>query len=137
MFNSGQSCCAIEVGRCHLGFLRLLNSLSKRIYVHESMYDEFVAQYVDLVKVTVLPDLDSCEAHIPCQKKYVLGDPTKPETSLGPVVSVASAEKIRKQVVDAGEDSRFPYRLVDFTMHIVKAGATALIPEDLFLIAQP
>ncbi|KAF8550721.1 succinate semialdehyde dehydrogenase [Imleria badia] len=85
MFNSGQSCCAIE-----------------RIYVHESVYDEFVTQYVDLVK------------------KYVMGDPTKPETSLGPVVSVASAEKIRKQVADA-----------------VKAGATALILEDLFPIAQP
>ncbi|KAN0078246.1 aldehyde dehydrogenase [NAD(P)+] [Tylopilus felleus] len=85
MFNSGQSCCAIE-----------------RIYVHGSVYDEFVTQYADLVK------------------KYVLGDPTKPETSLGPVVSVASAERIRKQVADA-----------------VQAGATALVPEDLFPIAQP
>ncbi|KAG8215805.1 Aldehyde/histidinol dehydrogenase [Butyriboletus roseoflavus] len=86
MFNSGQSCCAIE-----------------RIYVHESVYDEFVTQYVDLVKVIVLLGLDSCGAHIPHQKKYILGDPTKPETSLGPVVSLASAEKIRKQVADAGE----------------------------------
>ncbi|KAF8840435.1 succinate semialdehyde dehydrogenase [Paxillus ammoniavirescens] len=84
MFNSGQSCCAIE-----------------RIYVHESVYEEFKDQYVDLVK------------------KYVLGDPTKSETSLGPVVSIASAQRIRKQVADA-----------------VEAGATALIPENLFPIAQ-
>ncbi|KIJ19726.1 aldehyde dehydrogenase [NAD(P)+] [Paxillus involutus ATCC 200175] len=85
MFNSGQSCCAIE-----------------RIYVHEAVYEEFKDQYVDLVK------------------KYVLGDPTKSETSLGPVVSIASAQRIRKQVADA-----------------VEAGATALIPENLFPIAQP
>ncbi|KAI6008718.1 Aldehyde/histidinol dehydrogenase [Pisolithus orientalis] len=74
MFNSGQSCCAIE-----------------RIYVHESVYDKFVEGYVDLVK------------------KYKLGDPTKPDTNLGPV----------------------------FTSEIVKAGAKALVPEELFPIAQP
>ncbi|KIK98397.1 hypothetical protein PAXRUDRAFT_134312, partial [Paxillus rubicundulus Ve08.2h10] len=85
MFNSGQSCCAIE-----------------RIYVHESVYEEFKDQYVDLVK------------------KYVLGDPTKPETSLGPVVSVVSAQRIRKQVADA-----------------VEAGAIPLIPENFFPMAQP
>ena len=33
---------------------------------------------------------------------YKLGDPTLPETNLGPVVSVASADRIRKQVADAG-----------------------------------
>ncbi|KAH9916443.1 Aldehyde/histidinol dehydrogenase [Fomitopsis serialis] len=85
MFNSGQSCCAVE-----------------RIYVHESIYEPFVAKFVELVK------------------GYKLGDPTLPGTNLGPVVSVASAEKIRKQVADA-----------------VKAGAKALIPEDLFATAQP
>lgn len=49
------------------------------------------------------------------KKKYVLGDPTKPETSLGPVVSVASAERIRKQVADAGEDHvvSLPSRYLD------------------------
>ncbi|KAF8056685.1 NAD-aldehyde dehydrogenase [Lyophyllum atratum] len=84
-FNSGQSCCAIE-----------------RIYVHDSLYDEFVKRFVDITKV------------------YKLGDPTKPETNLGPVVSLSSAERIRKQVSDA-----------------VAAGAKALIPEELFPIAQP
>lgn len=84
MFNSGQSCCAVE-----------------RIYVHEMVYDRFVQGYVDLVK------------------KYKLGDPTKPETNLGPVVSLASAERIRKQIADA-----------------VEAGAKTLVPEALFPIAQ-
>ncbi|OCH84860.1 aldehyde dehydrogenase [Obba rivulosa] len=85
LFNSGQSCCAIE-----------------RIYVHESLYGPFVEKFVDLVK------------------KHKLGDPTQPDVNLGPVVSVASAEKIRKQVADA-----------------IKAGAKALIPEDLFPAAKP
>ncbi|KAF9459131.1 NAD-aldehyde dehydrogenase [Collybia nuda] len=83
-FNSGQSCCAIE-----------------RIYVHESLYDRFVAEFVQVVK------------------SYKLGDPTQPTTNLGPVVSLASAERIRKQVADA-----------------VAAGAKALVPADLFPIAQ-
>ncbi|RPD58255.1 succinate semialdehyde dehydrogenase [Lentinus tigrinus ALCF2SS1-6] len=84
MFNSGQSCCAVE-----------------RIYVHESVYDEFVQKFVELTK------------------KYKLGDPTEKENNLGPVCSIASAERIRKQVAAA-----------------VAAGAKALIPEDLFPAAQ-
>ncbi|KAG9126497.1 hypothetical protein FRC07_003203 [Ceratobasidium sp. 392] len=74
----------------------------ERIYVHDSIYDKFVSAYVDIVK------------------KYKLGDPTEPGTNLGPVVSLASAERIRKQVDDA-----------------VKAGATPLVPEDLFPVAKP
>ncbi|KDQ52558.1 hypothetical protein JAAARDRAFT_138530 [Jaapia argillacea MUCL 33604] len=73
----------------------------ERIYVHESVFDSFVTRFVDIVK------------------KYKLGDPTLPVTNLGPVVSVASAERIRKQVSDA-----------------VNAGAKALIPEDFFPVAK-
>jgi len=69
----------------------------ERIYVHESVYDSFVSKYVDIVKT------------------YKLGDPTKPETNLGPVVNTEHAQRIRKQVQEA-----------------VEAGAKALIPEDLF-----
>jgi len=69
----------------------------ERIYVHESIFDKFVSAFVDVVK------------------KYKLGDPTDTSINLGPVVSVASAERITKQVADA-----------------VKAGAKPLIPEDLF-----
>ncbi|KAG8868346.1 hypothetical protein FRB97_002457 [Tulasnella sp. 331] len=73
----------------------------QRIYVHESVYDEFVGKFVDLAKA------------------YKLGDPQDKSTNLGPVVNVASADKIRKQVDDA-----------------VKAGAKALVPEHLFGIAK-
>ncbi|KAI0304764.1 succinate semialdehyde dehydrogenase [Russula brevipes] len=69
----------------------------ERIYVHESVYDSFVSKFVDIVKT------------------YRLGDPTKLETNMGPVVNPAHAQRIRKQVQDA-----------------IEAGAKALIPEDLF-----
>ncbi len=62
-FNSGQSCCGIQ-----------------RIYVHERLYDDFVAGAVELTR------------------RYVLGDPTSSETTLGPVVRVAAADEIRRQV---------------------------------------
>ncbi len=66
---------------------------------------------------------------------YKLGDPTLPETNLGPVFSLASAERIRKQVADAG---MVPARCRSGIDSVpVKAGAKALIPEDLFPIAQP
>ncbi|KAJ6590459.1 succinate semialdehyde dehydrogenase [Mycena vulgaris] len=86
LFNSGQSCCAVE-----------------RIYVHETLYDDFVAKFVDLVK------------------GYKLGDPYRTDVTLGPVVSLASANRIRKQVEDA-----------------IAAGAKGLVPPELFKrVAKP
>ncbi|KAG2136749.1 succinate semialdehyde dehydrogenase [Suillus cothurnatus] len=67
MYNAGQSCCAVE-----------------RIYVHESVYDNFVDEYVNETK------------------KLILGDPTNKQTTIGPVISIASAERIRQQVSSAG-----------------------------------
>ncbi len=80
-FNSGQSCCGIE-----------------RIYVHESVYDQFVDGYVELTK------------------KYILGNPLDKETTLGPVAKRSGAELVRKhieQAVAAGaramiDESLFP-----------------------------
>ncbi|KAF8962362.1 succinate semialdehyde dehydrogenase [Flammula alnicola] len=69
----------------------------ERIYVHESVYEAFVNKFVATTET------------------YRLGDPTLPGINLGPVVSLASAERIRKQVADA-----------------VNAGARPLIPESLF-----
>lgn len=57
----------------------------ERIYVHSAVYDAFVAKFAELTR------------------QYKLGDPSKPETTLGPVVSLASAERIRKQVKDASK----------------------------------
>ncbi|PJB72958.1 MAG: aldehyde dehydrogenase [Alphaproteobacteria bacterium CG_4_9_14_3_um_filter_47_13] len=65
-FNSGQSCCGIE-----------------RIYVHESLYDDFVAGFVTLTK------------------QYRLGNPMKPETNLGPMVRTEAADFVRKEIAKA------------------------------------
>jgi len=66
MFNSGQCCCAIE-----------------RIYVHDSLYDKFVAGFVDLTK------------------GYRLGNPLDTNTNLGPMVRTSAAEFVRGQIADA------------------------------------
>jgi acyl-CoA reductase-like NAD-dependent aldehyde dehydrogenase len=65
-FNSGQSCCAVE-----------------RVYVHASIFDQFVSLATSLAS------------------RYVLGDPRDPITTLGPVVNGRSAQFIRKQMTDA------------------------------------
>ncbi|MGL4766988.1 MAG: aldehyde dehydrogenase family protein [Formosimonas sp.] len=65
-FNSGQSCCGIE-----------------RIYVHASLYDAFVAQFVALTK------------------QYKLGNPLDASTNLGPVVRASAAEFIKGQINEA------------------------------------
>ncbi len=65
-FNAGQSCCGIE-----------------RIYVHRSVYREFVRGAVEAVS------------------RYRLGNPFDPATTLGPVVSADGAAAISAQVEDA------------------------------------
>jgi acyl-CoA reductase-like NAD-dependent aldehyde dehydrogenase len=65
-FNSGQSCCGIE-----------------RIYVHESVHDEFLERAVALTN------------------QYRLGNPTDPNNNLGPVVTAKAAAFIRAQVDEA------------------------------------
>lgn len=66
MFNSGQCCCGIE-----------------RIYLHESLYDDFVAKAVEIVK------------------GYKLGNPLDPETTLGPMANVRFADEVRAQIAEA------------------------------------
>lgn len=65
-FNSGQTCCGIQ-----------------RIYVHQSLYKEFIARAVALTN------------------QYVLGNPLDPQTTLGPVVSANAAANIRAIVAEA------------------------------------
>jgi acyl-CoA reductase-like NAD-dependent aldehyde dehydrogenase len=74
----------------------------QRIYVHSSLYDKFVEGFVDLTR------------------KYVLGNPLDPETTLGPVVRTAAADMIRSQI-DAS----------------VRAGARAVIDESAFAASKP
>ena len=63
MFNAGQCCCGIE-----------------RIYVHESLYDDFIAKAVAIVR------------------GYVLGNPLDPETTMGPMANVRFAAEVRAQI---------------------------------------
>jgi len=52
----------------------------QRLYVHESVYEPFTTGCIELIR------------------RYRLGDPLDPETTLGPVVRTAAAETIRAQV---------------------------------------
>ncbi|MFT5294504.1 MAG: acyl-CoA reductase-like NAD-dependent aldehyde dehydrogenase [Colwellia sp.] len=65
-FNTGQSCCGIE-----------------RIYVNESIYDEYLAAFIALVK------------------EYKLGRSDDMETTLGPLVRTSAAEFVRDQIDEA------------------------------------
>jgi acyl-CoA reductase-like NAD-dependent aldehyde dehydrogenase len=55
----------------------------ERIYVHSDVYEPFVEQYAALVR------------------RYVLGDPRDPATTLGPLVRTAAADLVRAQIADA------------------------------------
>ncbi len=55
----------------------------ERIYVHEKVYAPFVEGFVDLTK------------------KYVVGDPLDPETTIGPMARGSFADNIRGQTAEA------------------------------------
>lgn len=69
MFNSGQCCCGIE-----------------RIYVIDSLFDQFVEKAVAIVK------------------DYRLGNPMDSETTIGPMANVRFANEVRSQIEDAITD---------------------------------
>lgn len=66
MFNSGQCCCGIE-----------------RIYVHESLFDNFLEKAISIVS------------------NYKLGSPLDNDTTLGPMANIRFANHVRQQIVDA------------------------------------
>ncbi len=78
MFNSGQCCCGIE-----------------RIYVHESLFDAFVA------KAKVIVD------------GYVLGNPFDQETTIGPMAHKRFADEVRAQISEAIGDGATPLIAAD------------------------
>ncbi|MEM9921841.1 MAG: aldehyde dehydrogenase family protein [Bacteroidota bacterium] len=78
-FNSGQSCCGIE-----------------RIYVHESLFKDFLDGFVDLTK------------------KYQLGDPLQKATTLGPMVRTSAAQSVQRQIdaaIAQGAQALIPSKL--------------------------
>jgi len=66
MFNSGQSCCSVE-----------------RVYVHDRLYEDFVAKSVDWVNA------------------LKLGNPLEQETTLGPMAQARGAKTVREQIAEA------------------------------------
>ncbi|HKE95431.1 MAG TPA: aldehyde dehydrogenase family protein [Povalibacter sp.] len=69
----------------------------QRIYVHEQVYGPFIEGYVELTR------------------RYALGNPLDPQTTLGPVVRTSAADTIRRQIAAS-----------------VSAGATPIIEESEF-----
>jgi len=74
----------------------------QRVYVHARLYDAFVEGWIGLTR------------------KYVLGNPLDPDTTLGPVVRSSAADEIRRQVAAS-----------------VAAGARAAIDEREFPASRP
>ena len=70
----------------------------ERIYVDEKVYDEFVEKFVAKTK------------------EYRLGNPSLPETNLGPMVTISAANFVREQIMEA-----------------VSQGAKSLVDESLFV----
>lgn len=68
-YNSGQCCCGIE-----------------RIYVNESIFDEFVSKSLEIAK------------------KLQLGNPLKQETTIGPMANIKFANEVRMQINEAIKD---------------------------------
>jgi acyl-CoA reductase-like NAD-dependent aldehyde dehydrogenase len=66
MFNSGQCCCGIE-----------------RIYVHQSVFDDFLARCIRIVE------------------GYRLGTPLDAETTIGPMANLRFATEVRAQIAEA------------------------------------
>jgi acyl-CoA reductase-like NAD-dependent aldehyde dehydrogenase len=93
-YNSGQCCCGIE-----------------RIYVHESLYDAFVAKSVAWVS------------------NYKLGSPLDPGTTLGPMANKRFAKVVREQIADAV--AKGAKALVDPKLFPADDGGAYLAPQIL------
>lgn len=94
MFNSGQCCCGIE-----------------RIYVIDSLYDEFVAKAVKTVE------------------GYKLGNPLDPETTQGPMANIRFADEVRAQTSEAIAAGAIP--MIDPVLFPEDDGGTYLMPQIL------
>ena len=94
MFNAGQCCCGIE-----------------RIYVHESLYDAFVAKSVEWVK------------------GLVLGNPFDAATTIGPMANKRFAQTVRDQIAEAITDGATA--LIDPALFPADDGGAYLAPQIL------
>jgi acyl-CoA reductase-like NAD-dependent aldehyde dehydrogenase len=83
----------------------------ERIYVHEKVYAPFVAGFVDLTK------------------KYVVGDPRDPETTIGPMARAGFADTVRGQIDEALRKGAKPH--IGMKVENDRAGSPYRAPEVL------
>lgn len=93
-YNSGQCCCGIE-----------------RIYVHDTLFDDFVEKSVAWVS------------------NYKLGNPLDPETTLGPMAHKRFAAEVRAQISEAVAQGATP--MVDQNLFPQDDGGAYLAPQIL------
>jgi acyl-CoA reductase-like NAD-dependent aldehyde dehydrogenase len=96
MFNSGQCCCGIE-----------------RIYVHETLFEAFVAKSKALVET------------------YKLGNPLDAETTLGPMAHERFADQVRGQIKDAVASGA--KALIDPALFPADTGETAYLAPQILV----
>ena len=99
-FNSGQSCCGTQ-----------------RIYVHESVYEQFAAGATALAR------------------QYVLGNPLDAATTLGPVVRSSAADAIRAQIQSSIKAGARP--VIDERAFAQSRPGTPYLAPQLLLDAPP
>ena len=93
-FNSGQSCCGVE-----------------RIYVHESVYGNFVERFIDTAK------------------GWTLGNPLDADTIVGPMARASFADHVRQQTDEAIRSGAT--RHLNTRHELDSAGSPYLAPEVL------
>lgn len=84
----------------------------QRIYVHERIHDAFVEGFVELTR------------------KYVLGNPLEPDTTLGPVIRTVAAETIRQQVAASIRAGGQP-AIDESAFSLAKSGTAYVAPQAL------
>jgi acyl-CoA reductase-like NAD-dependent aldehyde dehydrogenase len=99
-FNSGQSCCGIG-----------------RIYVHDAIYERFVAAFVDLTN------------------QYRLGNPLESDTTLGPVVRAQAADSIRRSIALAVKAGARP--LIDENRFAASRQGTPYLAPQVLVDVRP
>lgn len=95
-FNSGQSCCGIE-----------------RIYVHQSLYTQFV------------------EGFVAQTQSYQLGHPFEAGTNLGPMVKASAADFVRGQIQEAVQQGA--RALVDESQFAASEASTAYLAPQVMV----
>jgi acyl-CoA reductase-like NAD-dependent aldehyde dehydrogenase len=104
-YNAGQSCCAIE-----------------RVYVHESLYGNFVAAVYKRMQ------------------DYRLGDPMDETTTMGPMASAGALDELERQVSDAvGRGAKLLLggeRLDDTAGNFFPPTLVVDVPQDAMIIQE-